>query len=92
MRRAAKVDDNQKQLVEQIRKCGYSVLIISQLKNCADILVGAKGRNYLFEIKDPLKVKSKRKLTPGEDKFHNSWSGQVSVVHTIEEVLTIINL
>ena len=38
-RRAAKVDSNQSQIVKAFRGLGWYVLIISQLKNCCDIIV-----------------------------------------------------
>jgi len=91
MQRAARVDSNQKELVKQIRGLNYSVLIVSQLKNCFDILVGAKGKNYAFEIKDPEKPPSKRRLTEGEQRFFDNWKGQVNIALTIDDVLNVIN-
>ena len=90
MHRAAKIDSNQNEIVSGLRKCGYSVLITSQLKKCFDILVGAHKRNYAFEIKDPNKPPSSRRLTPGEQKFFDTWNGQINVIHTVEEALVII--
>ena len=55
-----------------------------------DILVGFNNYNYLFEIKDPDKVPSKRKLTEDEVKWHKAWQGQVHIAHTAEEILKII--
>jgi len=52
MRQRAKVDANQKQIVNALRKCGYSVLHLHTLgKGAPDIVVGVSGMNYLFEIK-----------------------------------------
>ena len=75
MRRAARIDDNQNEIVKALREFGASVLIVSQLKNCFDILVGYEGRNYIMEIKDGSKSPSKIKLTEGEKKFMESWKG-----------------
>lgn len=92
MRRAAKVDDNQKEIVEGLRKFGASVLITSQLKNCFDILVGYKGVNYIMEIKDGKKPPSQRKLSEGEQKFKDSWKGgEYYVVLSLEQAIKIIN-
>lgn len=91
MIRAARVDNNQPKLVKQLRQCGFSVLIISQLKNCFDILVGYKGNNYAFEIKDPDKPPSKRKLTEGEQKFFDTWKGNVTLVETLDDCLKVID-
>lgn len=92
MRRAAKIDGNQNKIVEQLRKCGFSVAITSQLgKGFPDIVVGAKCKNYLFEIKDPEKPKSKRMLTHDEAIFKTLWCGQYEVIETIDEALKIID-
>lgn len=81
MRRAARVDANQKQIVEYLRKHGCSVQVLHTVgKGCPDILVGYGGKNYLFEIKDGQKSRSAQKLTPDEDAWHFNWRGQVDVV------------
>lgn len=89
-RRAARTDGNQKEIVSKLRACGFSVLHTHQLKNCFDILVGAYGLNFAFEIKDPEQPKSSRKLTNGEQEFFDSWRGQVNMIETFEEALDII--
>lgn len=91
MRQIARVDSNQPQIVKDLRKLGYSVLCVHQLKNCFDILVGYKGKNYSFEIKDGNKPPSQRKLTEGELKFFDNWRGQVDKVETVDEIVKIIN-
>lgn len=91
MIRKARVDGNQKEIVQQLRAIGATVLHTHQLKNCFDILVGWKGLNFAFEIKDGSKPKSARQLTEGEQKFFNVWRGQVDKVETFEEIMKIIN-
>jgi hypothetical protein len=86
-RRAARVDDNQSHIVAGLRKMGCSVLIIAQLKNCFDILVGFKGRNIAFEIKDGNKPPSQRRLTEGEQHFFDEWQGQVCVAESLEDAI-----
>ena len=86
----ARTDANQTEIVKGLRKAGCSVLIISALKNCFDIVVGVDGVNYNFEIKDGAKIPSKRKLTPGEESFHENWCGQLDVVLSLEEALKIV--
>ena len=88
--RASRVDDNQKEIVQSLRKFGCSVYIVSQLKGFCDIVVGWRGYNYLFEIKDPNKPPSQRKLTPKEKEFHESWNGQVAVIYTADDVVKIL--
>ena len=90
MRTAARVDRNQNEIVEMLRKNGCSVLIISQLKNCFDILVGYDGFNFAFEIKDGNKPPSGQKLTEGEQKFFDNWNGQVNVITSVTEAMTIM--
>ena len=90
-RRAAKIDDNQNEIVKALRKAGASVLITSQLKNCFDLLVGYKGVNHIVEIKDGSKPASRRKLSEGEIKFMENWrGGKYHVVTSIEEALKIL--
>ena len=91
VRRAAKVDDNQEQLVYELRQLGYSVQSIATVgKGCPDLLVGAHGRNFCFEVKDPAKWPSARALTKDEVEWHAFWKGQVAVVQTTEEALEVM--
>lgn len=91
MRRSAKVDDNQKELVKQLRQIGCSVAITSMVgRGFPDIVVGYRGVNYLFEIKDENKPPSKRKLTPDELEWHNVWKGSVHVVKCFNDCLAIL--
>ena len=91
MRLRAKIDNNQKKIVEQLRKCGYSVQSLATIgSGCPDILVGKGGRNYLFEIKDGSKPPSQRKLTPDEITWALNWKGQVDVVTDIDQILKIL--
>ena len=93
MRRAAKVDDNQKMIVSQLRKIGCSVSVTSMIgKGFPDICVGWKGKNYLFEIKDGCKVKSKKTLTDHEQKFFDDWRGQVNKCESLEEICEILQI
>ena len=88
-RRAAKVDDNQKEIVAAFRKLGWYVLIISQLKNCCDIIVSKDGRTIAVEIKDGKKTPSQQKLSEGELKFEREWQGEYRLIKSIDDVLNI---
>lgn len=93
MRRAAKVDDNQDQIVKALRACGCSVQSLASVgKGCPDLLVGRLGRNYALEVKDGAKAPSRRKLTPLEEKFHVEWRGQVTVVTSVAEALEAVGI
>lgn len=55
-----------------------------------DIVVGKSGRNYLFEVKDPAQVPSKRKLTVLEQEFFDVWRGQVHKIESAEDALRVM--
>lgn len=88
-RRAAKVDDNQKEVVALFRKLGWYVLIISQLKNCCDIVVSKNNVTIAIEIKDGKKPPSSRKLSEGELKFKSEWKGLYELVICDEDVISV---
>ena len=85
-RRAAKVDKNQPEIVKAFRKLGWYVLIVSQLKNCCDIIVSKSGRTIAIEIKDGTLPPSKQKLTEGEEKFMDEWQGEYMIITSIDDV------
>ena len=88
-RRAAKVDVNQPAIVADIRALGWTVQHLHSLgQGCPDILVGAEGTNYLFEIKNPEYYDGK--LPDDEKEWHDMWRGQVDVVETIEDILEVV--
>lgn len=91
MRRKARVDKNQKQIVDALRRCGASVFPTHTVGGgFPDIVVGFQGVNYLVEIKDGEKIPSKRKLTPDEVDFHDTWRGRVWVVESVDDALKMI--
>lgn len=91
MRRAAKVDANQPEIVAALRKSGCSVEHLHQVgKGCPDLLVGVAGINILMEVKDGAKPPSARKLTPDQVEWHGKWLGQKVVVSTVEEALQAV--
>lgn len=91
MRLRARIDANQPQIVRALRKAGAKVESLAQLgKGCPDLLVGFRGVNYLFEVKDGDKIPSARKLTDDESKWHEEWRGQVSIIENIEDALKFI--
>lgn len=91
--RVKKTDANQARIMKQCRQIpGVSVVTIHEVgKGLGDILLGFRKINYIIEIKDGSKVKSARKLTPAEEKFHKEWQGQISVAETIEDIVKLIN-
>ncbi len=91
MRRAARVDDNQGQIVDALRRVGCSVWSLAGVgKGFPDLAVGFRGRNLFLEVKDGSKPPCKRKLTPDEEAFHASWRGHVAVVESVDDALKIV--
>lgn len=85
MRRAAKRDDNEKEIVVALRKAGAYVSFIDEP---CDLIVGYQGKTILFEVKDGNKPPSARKLTPNEQKFHDEWTGgELYVVTCVDDAL-----
>ena len=88
VRRAAKVDANQKDIVDALRAIGATVQHLHAVaQGCPDLLVGRQGVNYLLEIKDGAKSLSQRRLTPDQVAWHSIWQGNASVVATIDEAI-----
>ncbi len=88
---AARIDVNQPQIVSELRQCGVTVQHLHAVGHgCPDIMCGYLGRNYVFEIKDPGKSPSRRRLTEDEEKWHREWGGQVDVILTTEDALKVM--
>lgn len=85
----AKVDANQPEVVATFRRLGWYVLIISQLKNCCDIIVSKNGRTIAVEIKDGSKPPSQQKLSAGEEKFRSEWQGEYMLITCVDDILEI---
>ncbi len=82
------VDANQKAIVKDLRKMvGVSVLTVNE---AIDIVVGYRGRNYIFEIKNPKLRPYARKLKPSTIKFFDTWEGQRDVVMTVGDILKVL--
>ena len=86
MRRAAKVDANQAEIVEALRGIGATVLLLHQVgQGCPDICVGWRYNNWLFEIKT-----SAGKMTKDETAWHLDWRGQVHVIRSFEDAVSLL--
>lgn len=91
MRRNAKKDANQDDIVSGLRAIGATVAITHMLGDgFVDIVVGFRGFNYLLEIKDGSKPPSRRKLTPDEQTFHEGWNGQIDIVESVDDAYRAI--
>src|SRR4030095_4423402 len=71
MRRRARVDENQRAIVDWLRRVGTFVQSLAPLGDgVPDLLVGFRGVWYVFEIKDGTKPPSAHKLTDDEIGWH----------------------
>lgn len=93
MRRNARKDANQDEIVKFARSIGAKVAITHQLGGgFPDIVVGYHEFNYMIEIKDGSQPPSKRKLTDDEEQFHSEWKGQIDIVKNTDELQCLLGL
>lgn len=86
--RGGKPDSNQGVIVKALRAAGASVEITSIVGfGFPDLVVGYRGRNWLFEVKPPGK---RHALTDKEARFAARWHGQLVTIETADEALAII--
>ena len=91
MRRAAKVDANQAEIVAGLRAIGATVQPLHMVgAGCPDLLVGWRGKNYLLEVKDFNASITDRKLRPSQVEWHDGWEGHVATVTTVRAALFVI--
>lgn len=86
-----RVDENHSEIVKGLRDIGATVRSTAAIgQGFPDIAVGYRGNNYFFEIKDGTKFPSQRKLTTAEEVFHETWRGQVAIIHSLDDALAAI--
>lgn len=87
LRYRSRVDSNQKEIAEVLRKAGFSVFHAHQVgKGFPDLVAGRSGRTWLLEVK----IK-KGKLTEPQKKFHTEWRGGViPILESIEDALVFV--
>ena len=92
-RQAARVDANQGHIVATLRSMGATVQT-----GMDDLLVGYRGKNFWFELKDPdktLKQDGEYKagaIKPSQKKLLDEWKGHYQVVHSFEQIVEAISL
>lgn len=83
MRRAAKIDATQREIVDALRAIGCSVLSLASIgKGCPDLLVSGPNWSALVECKS-----DGGKLNETQQKWHDNWRGPVWVVWSAAEAL-----
>ena len=86
---AKRTDDNHKDVVTEFRKAMAEATVFDASgagRGFPDLVIGWRGKNYLFEIKDPEKPPSARGLTDVQKEMHTNWQGQIHVVHSAAEI------
>jgi len=86
MRRAARIDGNQTEIIAALRKCGCTTLFLNIGFGAPDLLVARANRMWLMEIK----VKE-GKLSKDQEDWHRAWNAKVHVVRSVEDALAIIS-
>jgi len=93
MRRAARIDANQPEIVAALRGVGAAVQPLHTVgRGCPDILVSHRMVNYLIEIKDGAKPPSARRLTQDQIQWHDDWRAPVHIVETVADALRVIGM
>lgn len=88
MRRAAKVDANQADIVQALRRVGAYVQDTSRIGGgYPDLTVGYRGKTVLIEVKRP-GGQIEKKLTEHQREWISRWcGGKVWLVSTPEEAI-----
>jgi hypothetical protein len=90
MRRAAKVDANQDQIVQALKAAGATVQSLAPIGHgCPDILCGFRGANLLMEIKNP---DGRDRVEKDQTRWHIEWNAPVHVVRTPDDALRALGV
>lgn len=94
MRRAAKTDANQVEIVKALRAAGATVQSLAAVgQGVPDLLVGIRGQTLLMEVKDGKKSPSERRLTPDQLEWHGAWrGGPLAVVDGVDAALRVLGV
>lgn len=94
MRRAAKTDRNQDEIVQALRAAGATVQSLAAVGHgVPDLLVGFRGQTLLIEVKDSNQPPSKRRLTEDQIKWHGDWrGGPLATITDVEGALRAIGV
>lgn len=93
MRRSARVDANQVEIVEALRRAGAFVQSLHTIgKGCPDLLVAFRGSWHVLEVKDGKKLPSDQALTKPELRWILAAEkcAPVHVVNSVEQALKAI--
>ena len=79
----AKRDANEPEIIAALEAIGCEVF---RLDKPLDLLVGYRGKNWLIEVKT-----KKGRLTKDQKDFLPKWRGQLAVVSTPEQAISVVS-
>ena len=89
---AKKVDYNQKEIVNALRKMGVTVHVTSDIgKGFPDLVVSVRGRIWLIEIKNGMLSPSRQRLTDKEQEFHQLWKDHIKIINSVQKAIEFVN-
>ncbi len=91
MRRAAKIDATQSDIVDALRAVGAHVTSLAAVGGgVPDLLVSRAARWYLLEVKDGNQPPSARLLTPEQKRWHAAAQAPVHIANSVSDALASI--
>lgn len=88
MRRRARVDENQSEIVSALRELGCSVELLHRVGGgCPDVMAAYEGRTALLEIKNP---NGSPRLLSTQREWIARWKGRVAVVSSATEAVDVM--
>lgn len=93
MRRAARVDSNQAEIVSALVAAGASVESLANVGHgVPDLMVARAGKMMLMEVKDGSLSPSRRNLRSQQEEWHAQWRGPIAVVTDVEGALRALRV
>lgn len=87
-RRAARTDDNHREVAQALIDIGATVCHLHAVgMGAPDMCIGFRGKNYMLEVKDGKKPPSATKLNTMQERWHQLWQGHVAVVYSVDDAL-----
>jgi Holliday junction resolvase len=84
----SRVDQNQKDIMRELRRLGATVIDASGVgRGFPDLVVGYQGRTFLLEVKNP---ERKGVLNLLQEKFFEDFRGEAYVAGTVDEAIEIL--
>jgi hypothetical protein len=92
--RKRRVDENQLSIVKALRDIGAFVMDLSGAGGgICDLIVCYRHTVWMIEVKNPLKPRLDRQLTPAQVKMHAEIARvgcEVHVIHTVGEAIRLV--